>query len=424
MSFKFLKVLTTQLLFLLLVAWLFWLITNSLLIAIVTVFAFYFLWTVIVLTSIRESIEKDVKITWLGTRGFYSELYSDIQSLTKNSWKYRKKFVVLFNEVNALAGSLPDAALIVDDRYLIQWCNKASNDLLGINAQSDVGQRVDQLVRFPAFIAFLSNPDNGYVDIEDQANNRHLRFRVANYAKDKALITVRNVTQQVKTAQVRQDFIANASHELKTPLTTIKGYSELISDAEFETKEASQIATVITAQADRMNKIIEDLLELSKIESRNITLSNEIVNIEGLFAQLIEGFAYITERPETIIESAHKSQLIADKQLMYSIIENLLSNAYHYTPQTGQVILRSSDHAEGMMIEVIDTGMGMPSNEVTRITERFYRIDKGRSISTGGTGLGLSIVKHSLELLGGYLEIESEVNKGSTFRCVFKSVVR
>jgi two-component system, OmpR family, phosphate regulon sensor histidine kinase PhoR len=396
-----------------------WLITGSLMVSVSLVFILYVLWNSLVFSAIRASIDSDLKIEWLGTRGFYSELYSAIQGLIKQSWGYRKRFISLISEVNALAGSLPDAGIIVNNRLIIEWCNKASKELLGINSAHDIGQRIDQLLRYPAFLEYLQNPKADYLDIEDQANKRHLRFRVIRYNKDKRLISARDVTQQVKTNEIRQDFIANASHELKTPLTTIKGYSELIVDSNFNPQELNSLATVITAQVDRMNKIIEDLLTLSKIESRSVSIDKEEIDVTELLLQVVRAFEYLVDRPETKIDSTSTRMLLADEQLLHSIVENLLSNAYRYTPKEGGIILRSRDYEHETIIEVIDSGLGIPNNEISRITERFYRIDKGRHSGTGGTGLGLAIVKHSLDLLGGTLEIESEINRGSIFRCRF-----
>jgi two-component system phosphate regulon sensor histidine kinase PhoR len=399
--------------------WFFWLIIGSLILSIGLVFALYLLWNSLIFSAIRASIDSDLKIGWLGTRGFYSELYSGIQGLIKSSWNYRKRFISLINEINALAASLPDAGIIIDNRMMIEWCNKASKDLLGIDGTNDIGQRIDQLLRYPAFLEYLQNPEDNYLDIEDHVNKRYLRFRIIRYNKNKRLVSARDVTHQVKVNEIRQDFIANASHELKTPLTTIKGYSELISESDIDPKELISLATVITTQADRMNKIIEDLLTLSKIESRSTSISKTEIDITVLLTQAVKSFEHLIKRPDTKIESTSTRMLIADEQLLYSIIENLLSNAYRYTSNDGFIILRSLDYDHETVIEIIDSGTGIPNNEISRITERFYRVDKGRSSGTGGTGLGLAIVKHSLDLLGGMLEIESEINKGSTFRCRF-----
>jgi len=387
------------------------------------VISVYLILMLIYVFSLKESLQNGFKIKWLGTRGFLSEVNSSIEALSKSRWRYRKRFAQLIKEVNALASAIPDAGIIIDEFNNIEWCNRSSLTLLGVDQDRDIGQKVGNIIRFPAFNQYLKNhKTDNYIDIEDTNNKRFLRFRIVEYqdysSRNKKFISVRDVTTQSKLNQIRKDFIANASHELKTPLTTIKGYSEIINEDSKE-QELANFANQITLQADRMNKIIEDLLSLSKIENSEIDLNDESIDVGSIINQVLESYESMSKKINFKVNIECDKKLMSDESLFYSIVENLVSNAHRYTDEGGEVFISWSANPEYATLLVQDTGIGIPQESIDRITERFYRVDKGRNAKTGGTGLGLSIVKHALDRMGAELIIESELLVGSSFSCRF-----
>jgi two-component system phosphate regulon sensor histidine kinase PhoR len=234
-----------------------------------------------------------------------------------------------------------------------------------------------------------------------------------------AIAVFHDISRLKELERIRQDFVANVSHELRTPLTTIKGYAETLLEGALKEDVAFQFTQVIKKHADRLTKIVEDLLMLSRIESKEFRLEKKIVSPQDLVNDVID---YVRQSADKKRISIHKSEMApslkveADRNYLEQVLINLVDNAIKYTPDGGRITI-SVVEKEGQEVEfsVRDNGIGIPKEDMPRIFERFYRVDKGRSKESGGTGLGLSIVKHLVQAHGGRVWVESRLGEGSTF---------
>lgn len=234
-----------------------------------------------------------------------------------------------------------------------------------------------------------------------------------------AIAVFHDISRLKELERIRQDFVANVSHELRTPLTTIKGYAETLLEGAMKEEVAFQFVQVIKRHTDRLTKIVEDLLTLSKIESKECQLKMEVFSLRDLIDDVI-GFVKEPAEKKKISISQNEIPsfltLKADRNYLEQVLINLLDNAIKYTPEGGRITISAiENNSEEIQFSVGDNGIGIPKEDLPRIFERFYRVDKGRSQELGGTGLGLSIVKHLVQAHGGRIWVESRLGEGSTF---------
>lgn len=231
------------------------------------------------------------------------------------------------------------------------------------------------------------------------------------------LLVIHDVTAMRKLETVRADFVANVSHELKTPLTSITGFVETLLEGALDDKENSrEFLKIIQAQADRLNNLVNDLLELSYLESRQIQLEPIAFDLRALCGEVAAGFgAQLRKKALAIENNIGPVTVTADKERIRQVFTNLVDNAIKYTREKTAIRLSSEQSGCLVKISVSDDGPGIPARELSRLFERFYRVDKARSREMGGTGLGLAIVKHIIELHGGTVGVESTEGAGSTF---------
>jgi two-component system phosphate regulon sensor histidine kinase PhoR len=234
------------------------------------------------------------------------------------------------------------------------------------------------------------------------------------------LLIVRDVSREQQLESMRKDFVANASHELRSPLTVVSGYLDALADDAKLDPTWNAPVLEMRRQAERMSTIIQDLLELSKLESSDTPKDDQPIDVAGLLSLLRREILQADSRPksvELILDS--DAMLLGAESELHSIVSNLLSNAVKYTPPEGEIEIRWWTDASGGHISVRDTGIGIPAEHIPRLTERFYRVDPGRARSMGGSGLGLAIVKHALQRHGASLRVKSKEGAGSTFTCDF-----
>jgi two-component system phosphate regulon sensor histidine kinase PhoR len=296
-----------------------------------------------------------------------------------------------------------------------------------LQAVKDNGQLLSNLIRSPILWDFLDSHggDSSFkqtLEINAPNSERILSIRLIPYGQ-KYLLIARDITSIKKLKTMRKDFVANVSHELRTPLTVISGYLETLEEHLKEEPVYASSIHLMQQQSYRMCHIIEDLLLLSKIESsEKRVLKNDFIDMNALLMMLKKEALVLSHEQQIItIENTGKKWLKGDINELQSAFSNLISNAIRYTPKGGEIIIRWSrdDDSEMACFEVQDNGEGIAKQHVLRLTERFYRVDVGRSRKIGGTGLGLAIVKHVLAHHHSKLEIESEIGVGSTFRCKF-----
>ena len=323
------------------------------------------------------------------------------------------------------AEAMPDGVLILDGHRAIEWMNLQAEVCLGLKALVDTGSRITHLLREPEFAAYLDGDHRGVpLELHTQRNPwRSLQLQAAPFAAGRTLLLVRDVTQLQKLATMRRDFVANVSHELKTPLTVTLGFIETAEDALEDTRpaEIAHYLRMAGEQARRMQQLIEDLLTLSALETDAPPPLEEQVSVAALLEEVLQDARALSGGRHTIaMENDGPTWLLGSVRELRSAFANLASNAVRYSPEGGEIrMIWRREPAGGARFTVSDQGIGIAPEHLPRLTERFYRVDRGRSREAGGTGLGLAIVKHVLERHQAALRVDSVPGEGSRFSVVF-----
>jgi len=354
------------------------------------------------------------------TRGLWAEIFARVDKLRVKARNRKRKYHRLLREVRESTGALSDGGIILNADHEILWFNPAATRLLGLDPATDIGHRIDNLLRHPDFVAYLAKPAGEGISVPSPLNESGwLALQIIPYGKEQRLAIIRDITHEMRLERTRRDFVANASHELRSPLTVISGYLDtLAEDLELPPTWKSPI-TEMQRQADRMTRILRDLIELTRLESAESKANQEFVDVIGMLKLIAKEFHAMAQRPELVLALETDVALLGNESELHSIFYNLINNAVRFTPATGNVRIVWKADEGGATFEVVDTGIGIPEEQIPRITERFYRVDPGRSRATGGTGLGLAIVKHALQRHNGVLSIRSREGEGSTFSCRF-----
>jgi two-component system phosphate regulon sensor histidine kinase PhoR len=336
----------------------------------------------------------------------------------------KRRLVEMLRAYRAAAAALPDAIMVVErNSQRIQWFNEAGTTLLGLRYPDDIGASlVQRLQPLPLAHWMATGRHAEALETSSPLNSSvTLSLRLIPYSENLWLLVARDVSRLLQLEQMRRDFVANVSHELRTPLTVIHGYLDML-DPEEQPDWAPMLAEM-QRQSQRMTQLVEDLLTLSRLESQEHLPGEEVVSMTSMLNTLRrEAVALSHGRHEIHIEDVAGVDLFGSNKELHSAFSNLVSNAVRYTPAGGSihVALRPADDG-GAVLEVADSGYGIPASHLPRITERFYRVSTSRSRESGGTGLGLAIVKHVLNLHQASLEIASEVGRGSVFSCHFSA---
>lgn len=356
--------------------------------------------------------------------GLWHELYARIAELRQHARSRQQELLTVVREFRDSTNSLADAAVTLGRHGEILWFNRAAENLLGLRPRIDRGQRISNLLRHPKFIELIASTERTasaeMTSPSDPASVLHVQLTY--YRHDARLLLARDVTRLHKLEQVRQDFVANVSHELRTPITVLSGYLETLGEAGDKLGRYQKPIAQMQNQAARMRSIVDDLLLLSRLDNERTRMAREFIDVPALIRQLADDARILSgsqgHHIATDIDAGLGLQA-APKEL-HSALANLVANAVRYTPAGGQVHLRWTRNELGeACFAVTDSGVGIARHHLERLTERFYRVDEGRSREVGGTGLGLAIVKHVMERHGGVLRIKSEVGQGSVFTCVF-----
>jgi two-component system phosphate regulon sensor histidine kinase PhoR len=366
-------------------------------------------------------------VSWLGKQtkklphhvpGIWGYVYYRLEVRKRKATERKKQIARLLKQFRASTSALPDATIVLDQNFQIQWVNDAASGLLGIR-KSDSGQPVVNLIRSPAFSSYLEAHEFSEPLQLSAVTGRDSRLllRVIPYGSGQYLLQLGDITERYRLEQMRRDFIANASHELRTPLSVLQGSIEQLEPQVAGNAAAEKPLERMRRQSERMMRILQDLLILARLEGgRNdttqlvslSTVVNEVVEeariaSEGLGAHQFE----VSVIPDICIQG--------QRQDLHAAISNLVMNAVRYTPTGGRIRISLAEARGGVRFQVADNGPGILPQHLPRLTERFYRVDVGRSRESGGTGLGLSIVKHVLERYHSQIEISSIPGKGSTF---------
>ena len=339
-----------------------------------------------------------------------------------------RRWLRLIREYRRAADALPDAIVALDQHHRILGFNPAARVLLGLR-QRDLGLPVEHLLRQPDFIGYLRAADwSRDVDLpSDYVAGQVLSVHMVPYAQGRLLLIARDVTRLQRLQAMRQDFVANVSHELRTPLTVLSGYIETLLDGDEDEgqdlpDDLVRILGHMHLQSERMRRLVEVLLLLSRLETTSPNEEQfEQVHVPTLLNAIAEYAEHLSggSAHHIVREITPDLRMRGVTRELDSLFSNLVFNAVKYTQPGGTVTIRWFRDARGLVFEVQDTGIGIAPQHIPRLTERFYRVDVGRSRTMGGTGLGLAIVKHVMLRHHGRLEIESVLGQGSVFRCVF-----
>jgi len=371
------------------------------------------------LYRLDRALEKGAPVPSV-TRGLWAELFSVVVRLRSKSRNRKKRYRRLLREVRQTTRALHDGGIILNDRNEIQWCNRAAVRLLGLSLATDVGHRIDNLIRNPDFVSHLENPGGDTVSIRSPVvEGGQLSVQIIPYGRNQRLAIIRDVTREVRLERTRRDFVANASHELRSPLTVIGGYLDALAhDTDLNRDWETPIAEM-ERQVSRMTRILRDLIELTRLESSPGEAPRDFVDVVGMLKYIQREFVSGPRAPRISVRLDTDLALLGSEAEVHSILHNLVSNAVRFTSPEGSVDVRWQRSGTDAVLSVRDTGIGIAKEFIPRVTERFFRVDPGRSRELGGTGLGLAIVKHALQRHGATLSIESQLGEGSLFTCRF-----
>ena len=379
--------------------------------------------------------------------GIWGEVFYQFYRLQQRNRKRKRKLATMLKRFQQSTAAMPDGSVVLSQDFRIAWFNKAAEQLLGLQPQQDIGQPVTNLIRHPLFTEYLTR--SGSESCKDVALseskdvvvqrlspvkipaplNPHLllQIHIIPYGDQQRLLIARDITQLNRLEQIRKDFVANVSHELRNPLTVVAGFLETLIDTAAEDDFAQKWRRPLlhmAQQTARMQNIVNDLLLLSKLESEMPSPPPKPVDVPQLLKNIIEEAKLLNgeQAHDFSIEIDPAVMLEGQSEELRSAFSNLIFNAVRYTPAGGKIIIGWYADTNGAHFVVTDTGEGIAEDHLPRLTERFYRVDVGRSRSHGGTGLGLAIVKHVLNRHQGQLRIQSQLGAGSTFSCHFSQI--
>jgi len=355
--------------------------------------------------------------------GVINDVCRQIEQVRRQNSQRKKKLAGYLKRFQSATGALPDGIVVLGVHDEVSWTNTAAEELLGIRWPRDSHVRVNNLIRAPAFQQLLNDPlsNDGVAIVSSPINSaKQLELKIVSYMGGARMLIARDMTQTIKLQRMRRDFVANVSHELRTPLTVLRGYLEVLTQDSPADQWAS-VLPVMRQQADRMHLMIKDLLSLSQLETGEKKLHIIPTDINLLLTGIIEDAKCLDNFYNHDIQLGEMSEkwLLVDPDELRSAISNLVFNAVKYTPPDCKITLSWIVDGNKNCIVVKDEGDGIADHHLERLTERFYRVDSGRSQAAGGTGLGLAIVKHVLQRHGAELKITSELDVGSEFSCYF-----
>ena len=350
--------------------------------------------------------------------GVWSDVSAMVHRKLRGDRSRKRRLVALLRAFREAAAALPDGVIVLGRGRNVLWANEAARELIEVQTPRDRGALVDDFLPAAARAWIDGNRVETLLDVPAPGDeSRRLSLRYIPYARDQALLVVRDITNLMRLEQVRRDFVANVSHELRTPLTVLHGYLDMMEPG--DVPQWAPMLDDLRSQSRRMAQVVEDLLTLSRLEAQH-ELPEERVSMRAMLVNMKREAEGLSQgRHQVVIGPCAEADLRGSTQYLHSAFSNLVSNAVRYTAAGGRITLAWTVDARGGRFVVADTGYGIPAEHLPRVTERFYRVSTSRSRATGGTGLGLSIAKHVLNLHQARLDIESEVGVGSTFACVF-----
>jgi two-component system phosphate regulon sensor histidine kinase PhoR len=367
--------------------------------------------------------------------GTWGEVLAQLYRLFRQQRVDKQSLSDSLSRFQQAAAALPDGAVMLDDQFNLVWCNPTAESHWQISLERDRLQTITYFIRSPEFKPYLESrrfhePLTLRIpraQLGGKMVELTLAVQLVPFGQDQMLLLSRDISERERLEAMRRDFVANVSHELRTPLTVLAGFVETLTNAsDMRPEILARSLRHMTAQSQRMQSLVEDLLTLSRLEDAQNKLTPTIVDMCQLLESIVEDARHLSAGRHTIRTELSPAWLSANRDEIASALTNLVTNAVRYTPDHGEIVVTQSISAEGeLRVRVRDNGEGIAPEHIPRLTERFYRVDRGRSRAAGGTGLGLAIVKHVLIRHGASLNIEStqkEADHGSTFELVFPAL--
>jgi two-component system phosphate regulon sensor histidine kinase PhoR len=383
----------------------------------------YALWLQNTWYQLWNWLQKPKKNPSPSAEGVIDDVCRQVEHVRQQNSSRKKKLAGYLKRFQSATAALPDGIIVLGDYDQVTWANHSAGVLLGVRWPKDSHVRVNNLIRDPAFQELLNDPvgKERVVTVNSPVNPViALELKMVSYMGNGRMLIARDMTQTMKLQRMRRDFVANVSHELRTPLTVLRGYLETFTEDSPADQWAS-VLPIMREQTDRMHIMIKDLLSLSQLESGEKRLHSVPIDMSLFLSAIIEDAKRLRQICDHDIQLDPVSDqwLLADPDELRSAVSNLVFNAVKYTPPACKIeVSWQVDNNNGCIV-VRDEGDGIAEHHLDRLTERFYRVDSGRSSTSGGTGLGLAIVKHVLQRHGGVLNITSELGEGSQFSCCF-----
>jgi two-component system phosphate regulon sensor histidine kinase PhoR len=355
--------------------------------------------------------------------GIWGEIYYRLHKLAR-SWRDQVLEIEQQHSrfIQAVQAT-PNGVVMLNEDDQIEWCNGIAEQHFGVNAKRDAMQRITHILRKPSFVQYIIRQN--YREPVRLTNmgvfeQFTLDVQIFPYGDKQKLLLSQDVSQIEKTDSMRRDFVANVSHELKTPLTVLSGFLETVQELELNEVDQKKYLDLMSVQTGRMKTLVEDLLTLAKLEGNPEPPVTQVVPMEVMLSRLQSDAQGLSQgHHQIVVEKKSDRNVLGDDLELYSAFGNLVSNAVRYTPDGGNITIRWADLEDEAIFTVIDTGTGIAQEHIPRLTERFYRVDRSRSRDTGGTGLGMAIVKHVINRHQGELKIESTLGVGSEFSLTF-----
>ncbi|MEP6877930.1 MAG: phosphate regulon sensor histidine kinase PhoR [Nitrosospira sp.] len=359
--------------------------------------------------------------------GRWGDVFARLTRLMRDQSQSYQQINFALERLQRATSAMPEGVVIMDEIDRIEWCNPVAEKHLGINSNLDAGQHITHLVRQTQFTEYLAahNYSEPLIIKQSRHQGLTLSLQFVPYGDKQKLLISRDVTRLERVQTMRRDFVANVSHELRTPLTVIGGFLETLSEegSSADPETSKWALTLMMDQTKRMQRLVEDLLTLSRLEDTENLAREANINIPEMLRELYhEAQSLSAGRHRISLNLDTDAKLLGSMDELRSAFGNLVSNAIRYTVDGGEISLNWAIRDGQGVFSVQDSGIGIEAEHIPRLTERFYRVDRGRSRETGGTGLGLAIVKHVLTCHQAKLEIVSEPGKGSCFSARFPAV--
>jgi two-component system phosphate regulon sensor histidine kinase PhoR len=349
-------------------------------------------------------------------RGSWAEVFSALHRRSRTRSAMQRELKHVIDRFRKAAEAIPDGVVLLDAANRVEWANAKAEEQLGLDLSKDRRQPLVNVLRHPEFLRYIESGEFSESVLIERVERRTLALQLVPFGVDEKLLLSRDVTHLEAVARMRRDFIANVSHELKTPLTVVSGFIETLQDLEFEPKQRARYLGLMQEQARNMQRLVSDLLTLSMLESDQNPSQETAFAIVPLLLELsADAKALSRGEHEITLDIGEAAMVAGNRDELKSAFANLVSNAVRYTPPGGSIALSWRIDEDGGVFAVRDSGIGIAPEHVPRLTERFYRVDRSRSRATGGTGLGLAIVKHVLLRHQAELDVESRLGEGSTF---------